>query len=494
MQSDQNSNDEDGLSAFDNLEPVSTVSEVNLVPEVRPSLRSPSMPPSMPQRQSLGGSSPSLPPPIPAPSAPSFPPPPPHAAATIPSMPPPPPSIPPVVSPQEDYGFDDEEESTQFYERGDSAPAAGAASLNMDWGEDEPETRLRDELPAFEGGDPSPFDDLPPMEGGFPSPFPPAPSSMSPHGAVHTSTEEWPSERPVGRKRTMVALGMVAVAAVALGAVWKFGKSKPAVAMLVTEPADADVMVDGMKLASSHSPFILELTPDEQHEVVVSKEGFETQKLPISLESGERLDLPAVELVSTKVEAGFALSSEPSGARVLIDGVDTGKTTPVRLTDMKEGMHTVRLEADKGAQTEVQVYVVAGKVLELPTATLSKPVAAKPVREEKPEEAESSSSKAPAKRAAHRRSSSKRGRLAAVARPSKPAASSGTGVLRLNSLPWSQVTVDGRAVGNTPLMNLPLPAGKHSIRMFNPDMGLTKTIKVTLKAGSTTTKVVNMAQ
>jgi serine/threonine-protein kinase len=81
-----------------------------------------------------------------------------------------------------------------------------------------------------------------------------------------------------------------------------------------------------------------------------------------------------------------------------------------------------------------------------------------------------------------------------MARPAAPAASSGTGVLRLNSLPWSQVTVDGKPVGNTPLMNLPLPAGAHTIRMVNPDMGLTKTIKVTVKAGDTTTKVVNMAQ
>ena len=35
----------------------------------------------------------------------------------------------------------------------------------------------------------------------------------------------------------------------------------------------------------------------------------------------------------------------------------------------------------------------------------------------------------------------------------------GEGTLRINSRPWSQIFVDGRKVGNTPLLNLTLAAG-----------------------------------
>ena len=72
------------------------------------------------------------------------------------------------------------------------------------------------------------------------------------------------------------------------------------------------------------------------------------------------------------------------------------------------------------------------------------------------------------------------------------AAKSGQGVLRLNSRPWSQVSVDGKRVGNTPLMNQPLSAGTHTLRLVNPDFKLVKSIKVQIKAGETLTKVVDL--
>jgi hypothetical protein len=77
-------------------------------------------------------------------------------------------------------------------------------------------------------------------------------------------------------------------------------------------------------------------------------------------------------------------------------------------------------------------------------------------------------------------------------RPEPAADASGTGILRINSRPWSEVVIDGRAVGNTPQMNLRLPAGTHTVTLVNSQFGYTKTLKIKLKAGEVVTKIVDL--
>jgi serine/threonine-protein kinase len=73
-----------------------------------------------------------------------------------------------------------------------------------------------------------------------------------------------------------------------------------------------------------------------------------------------------------------------------------------------------------------------------------------------------------------------------------PATSGSDGALRVNSRPWSQVYVDGRLVGNTPLLNLPLRAGKHKVKLVNPELGMSKQMTVQIDKGKATTKVVEL--
>jgi hypothetical protein len=65
----------------------------------------------------------------------------------------------------------------------------------------------------------------------------------------------------------------------------------------------------------------------------------------------------------------------------------------------------------------------------------------------------------------------------------------GFATLRLNSRPWSQVFVDGRFLGNTPQLGLRLPAGRHTLRLVNPEFNMTKTITVELSAGENLSRV-----
>jgi hypothetical protein len=64
------------------------------------------------------------------------------------------------------------------------------------------------------------------------------------------------------------------------------------------------------------------------------------------------------------------------------------------------------------------------------------------------------------------------------------------GMLRLNTRPWSQVFVDGRLIGNTPIMGVPLQAGEHRVELVNAAMDVRKTIQVKIKPDEVVTKIV----
>ena len=68
---------------------------------------------------------------------------------------------------------------------------------------------------------------------------------------------------------------------------------------------------------------------------------------------------------------------------------------------------------------------------------------------------------------------------AIVPSPPVPPVAEGFGRLSLNAEPWARVSVGGVVVDEeTPLVGLPLPAGKHTVVLENPVAGLKKTIVV----------------
>jgi hypothetical protein len=46
-----------------------------------------------------------------------------------------------------------------------------------------------------------------------------------------------------------------------------------------------------------------------------------------------------------------------------------------------------------------------------------------------------------------------------------------TGLLSINALPWAEVSLDGQAVGTTPLANLSVQIGRHEIVWRHPTLG-----------------------
>jgi hypothetical protein len=70
--------------------------------------------------------------------------------------------------------------------------------------------------------------------------------------------------------------------------------------------------------------------------------------------------------------------------------------------------------------------------------------------------------------------------------PAKPAPAAGQGTLNVNSIPVSNVIVDGRPMGSTPKMGLSVPAGTHTVVFVHPEHGR-KVVTVTVGAGQSQT-------
>jgi serine/threonine-protein kinase len=62
------------------------------------------------------------------------------------------------------------------------------------------------------------------------------------------------------------------------------------------------------------------------------------------------------------------------------------------------------------------------------------------------------------------------------------------GKLTLNTTPWTRVSLGKTVLGDTPLIEVPVPAGKQVLKLVNEAEGVSQTIEVQIKPGQTTVK------
>ncbi len=80
------------------------------------------------------------------------------------------------------------------------------------------------------------------------------------------------------------------------------------------------------------------------------------------------------------------------------------------------------------------------------------------------------------------------------ARPLAPtrSASAEMGTLNLDTTPWSLVSMNGKSLGQTPLLGVKLPAGTHVLTLRNPDLGLETKYAVNIESGKVTARRVGL--
>jgi eukaryotic-like serine/threonine-protein kinase len=80
------------------------------------------------------------------------------------------------------------------------------------------------------------------------------------------------------------------------------------------------------------------------------------------------------------------------------------------------------------------------------------------------------------------------GKRTATSSPAKAAAvPAGPGYFSMDTMPYSEVFVDGKSVGITPVVRVPLQPGKHSVKAVTQD-GQTKKLSVTVQSGKVVSK------
>jgi hypothetical protein len=167
------------------------------------------------------------------------------------------------------------------------------------------------------------------------------------------------------------------------------------------------------------------------------------------------------------VEEGFLTVETTPQTVVYIDDEMAG-TTPLSKHRVLAGRRVVRVEnADAGISKIYKVKVLTGK-----DTTIVKDLEPVDAPEEQREIAEKPREK---------------GGQGAVA-PPKPKAGS-PGWLNVQTKPWTTVYVDGKKIGSSPIVKYPLNPGSHKVSLKNPDKGISKSYKVAIKSGSTTTLV-----
>jgi serine/threonine-protein kinase len=118
-----------------------------------------------------------------------------------------------------------------------------------------------------------------------------------------------------------------------------------------TVPADATAMLDNHPDTACTTPCALDATPG-QHIVSITRSGYQTEHRSVTVADAS-VELPPVAL---RVPGGvLMLSSEPTHAKIYVDGNPTNQVTAAKL-ELPPGKHEVAVEKDgKRASREVEI-------------------------------------------------------------------------------------------------------------------------------------------
>jgi len=271
--------------------------------------------------------------------------------------------------------------------------------------------------------------------------------------------------------------------------------------VLESTPPGAKVFLDGQDLNALTPVRIGNLLP-RTYSVRVVLDGYREQTVHAKVEPSVDTPLPRIVLQPSRVHV--RVTSDPGGAEAAIvrgdERRDLGRT-PVEVTLDNEGSAWTLEVQKSGYETFSQLVGLDGgqKDLNVRAVLPRLPGSSGHVPNDV-------ASVEPARPVAAPRPAATNDVSDLVAAPARPAArptpandpasllnpepAGGPGTLRINSRPWSQVTIDGKSYGNTPQMNISLNAGSHKVTLVNPEFGIRKTITVQIKPGQTETQIV----
>jgi hypothetical protein len=128
-----------------------------------------------------------------------------------------------------------------------------------------------------------------------------------------------------------------------------------------SSPQGAQISIDGKKLASV-TPFnVADLLPGH-HTIIISKPGYAAETRTLDVASASK-SVISVQLAPTT--ATVAITSDPAGATVWIDGRDTGRASPAQISIDKPGSHTFIFKKQGYLDETTTANVQVGQTVQL---------------------------------------------------------------------------------------------------------------------------------
>jgi hypothetical protein len=128
----------------------------------------------------------------------------------------------------------------------------------------------------------------------------------------------------------------------------------PGSLVLNTSPDGASVLINDVYRGST--PLIIERIEPGTYGVTFSRFGYAKLSTPLRVESGKTTEVSGALIPLT---GSLDITSSPAGARILLDAVNQG-VTPVSLTDITVGNHTLNVVKEGYVTAEQRVTVVEG--------------------------------------------------------------------------------------------------------------------------------------
>ncbi|MFK7991065.1 MAG: protein kinase [Sandaracinaceae bacterium] len=202
------------------------------------------------------------------------------------------------------------------------------------------------------------------------------------------------------------------------------------------------------------------------------------------------LSTPEVpEAPASPMPTQLRIESTPSGARVRLDGVELSGRTPLTLDAVSAGRHHLALDLAGFSPVETEFDAQPGETTRLAyvlntAAPLSVPAPVPPAVIPAPAPPEPTSQDPPSPTTAPTE-------LARTPRPPRPPtagrAPRAAGTVTILSLPWASVSIDGAARRATPLRDVSLSPGRHTLRYWVQGTGEPRTMTIDVTSAETAT-------
>ncbi|MCU0630630.1 MAG: PEGA domain-containing protein [Methanoregulaceae archaeon] len=127
-----------------------------------------------------------------------------------------------------------------------------------------------------------------------------------------------------------------------------------------SSPSGARIYLDGTDTGYT-TPKTLSSISAGTHTVRCSKSGYTDQSQSVTVTAGQTTSVTLTLQGQAPVTGSISVSSSPSGARIYLDGTDTGYTTPRTIGGITAGAHTVRCSLTGYTDQSKSVIVNGGR-------------------------------------------------------------------------------------------------------------------------------------